>query len=101
MANRPTPAELRACRPYLLAPLQGLPSLRAVVALGRIAHDAMLDMFGLQRSRHIFGHGAEHRLGERLVMIDSYHCSRYNQNTGRITHKMLGSVFESALRHRP
>ena len=99
-ANRPTPAEIRACQPYLRAPLIGLHSLRAILALGRIAHDATLDALGRRRREYRFAHGAIHRLGERLVLIDSYHCSRYNQNIGRITHKMLGSAFETALLYR-
>ncbi|RYD82079.1 MAG: uracil-DNA glycosylase, partial [Sphingomonadales bacterium] len=99
-ANRPTPAEIRACRPYLRGPLQTLPSLRAVIALGRIAHDATLDALGKRRSEYRFAHGAIFGVGERLILIDSYHCSRYNQNIGRITHKMLGSVFQKALEYR-
>ncbi len=99
-ANRPTPGEIRACQPYLRSPIEALPGLRAIVALGRIAHDATLDVFGERRAEYRFGHGAEHSLKNGLRLIDSYHCSRYNQNIGRITHKMLGSVFEKALRHR-
>ena len=99
-ANRPTPAELRACQPFLRGPLRALPSLRTIVALGRIAHDAALDALGVPRRACRFGHGASHRLDEGLMLIDSYHCSRYNQNIGRITHKMLGSVFELALQYR-
>jgi len=98
-ANRPTPAEIRACQPYLRGPLDALPALRVIVALGRIAHDATLDAIGVGRARYRFGHGAEHVLRDGLLLIDSYHCSRYNQNMGRITHKMLCSIFERALRH--
>jgi uracil-DNA glycosylase len=100
-ANRPTPAEIRACQPYLRGPLLALPSLRVIVALGRIAHDATLDALGRRRGEHRFAHGAIHRLDHRLILIDSYHCSRYNQNIGRISHKMLGSVFETAAQHGP
>ena len=99
-ANRPTPAEIRACQPYLRGPLLALPSLRAIIALGRIAHDAVIDAFGLRRSENRFAHGTEHRLQEGRILIDSYHCSRYNQNIGRITHHMLGSVFGKAVRYR-
>jgi uracil-DNA glycosylase family 4 len=99
-ANRPTPAEIAACRPYLSGPLGALPRLRAIVALGRIAHDATIAAFGERPARFTFGHGACHQLAD-IALIDSYHCSRYNQNVGRITHKMLWSAFSSALAHRP
>lgn len=99
-ANRPTPAEIRACQPYLRGPLLALRSLRAIIALGRIAHDATLDALGKRRGEYRFAHGATHRLGDSLILLDSYHCSRYNQNIGRITHKMLGSVFEMATQYR-
>lgn len=99
-ANRPTPAEVRACRPYLRGPLLALPALRVIVALGRIAHDATLEALGLRRTEHRFAHGAEHHVGGGMILIDSYHCSRYNQNIGRITHKMLGSIFEAAVARR-
>ncbi len=99
-ANRPTPAEMRACQPYLRGPLLTLRSLRAIIALGRIAHDATLDALGRRRSEYRFAHGALHMLNDKLILLDSYHCSRYNQNIGRITHKMLGSVFEEAFKYR-
>lgn len=99
-ANRPTPAETRACQPYLRAPLLALPSLRAIIALGRIAHDATLDALGKPRAAYRFAHGSAFRLGADLILIDSYHCSRYNQNIGRITHNMLGSIFKEALQYR-
>ncbi|RYD95967.1 MAG: uracil-DNA glycosylase [Sphingomonadales bacterium] len=99
-ANRPTPAEVRACQPYLLGPLQRLPRLRAIVALGRIAHDATLAAIGARAREYRFGHGARHALRSGLILIDSYHCSRYNQNTGRINHKMLWSVVKDAVEYR-
>lgn len=99
--NRPFPAEIRACRPYLAAPLDARPSLRAIVALGRIAHDAVIATFAQRPATHRFAHGAEHRLTEGIFLIDSYHCSRYNQNIGRITHNMLWSAFDQAMSHRP
>ncbi|ATE64508.1 uracil-DNA glycosylase [Rhizorhabdus dicambivorans] len=95
-ANRPTPAELRACRPHLEGPLAALPRLRAIVALGRVAHQAALAAFGCRPSAFPFAHGAIHRLRD-VSLIDSYHCSRYNQNIGRIDHNMLWSIFEKAL----
>ena len=99
-ANRPTPAEIRACRPYLQTPLARLPGLRAIVALGRIAHDATIAALGGTPRTFCFAHGAEHRLPADVMLIDSYHCSRYNQNVGRITHNMLWSAFDQALRYR-
>jgi len=99
-ANRPTPAEVRACRPFLTAPLDHLPPPRVIVALGRIAHDATVAALGALPSRFRFAHGAEHRLAD-AILIDSYHCSRYNQNTGRITHHMLWSAFAKAIRYAP
>ncbi len=98
--NRPTPAELRTCRPHLERPLLALPSLRVVVALGRIAHEATIAAMDEKISDFRFGHGMHHRLANGLALIDSYHCSRYNQNIGRINHKMLCSVFEEALVRR-
>lgn len=98
--NRPTPPEILACRPYLAASLAALPSLRAILALGRIAHDATLSALGLPRARYRFAHGRNHRLPSGIAMVDSYHCSRYNQNTGRITPKMLGSVLEMTNQYR-
>ncbi|WP_016747847.1 uracil-DNA glycosylase [Rhizorhabdus wittichii] len=97
-ANRPTPAEVRTCRPFLAGPLNGAPAPRVIVALGRIAHDATLAALGETPARFRFAHGAEHR-PEGSILIDSYHCSRYNQNTGRLTYKMLWSIFEKAIRY--
>lgn len=93
--NKPTGAEIKACRPYLIATLDDRPELRAVLALGRIAHDTFLSALGLRRASFPFGHGARHELGTRnLVLFDSYHCSRYNTNTGRLTPEMFRSVFQ-------
>lgn len=95
--NRPLPAEASSCRPFLMAAIDALPSLRTVIALGRIAHDSLCRGFGLQPGRTLFAHGATHVLpGERLL-IDSYHCSRQNVNTRRLTPAMFGAVFEQAL----
>ena len=99
-ANRPTPAEIRACRPYLRNPLLGLPGLRSIVALGRIANDATLAATGERAADHPFAHGARHRLKTGPILFDSYHCSRYNQNIGRLDYHMLWSVFDDAVRCR-
>lgn len=92
--NKPTGAEIKACRPYLLATLDANPSVRAVLALGRIAHETFLSALELRRAAYPFAHQARHDLGKRdLVMFDSYHCSRYNTNTRRLTTEMFRAVF--------
>lgn len=88
-ANKPTTEEIARCRPFLEARLQALATLKTILALGRIAHDSTLAAFGLKRSAHGFAHGARHALPEGLVLFDSYHCSRLNTNTGRLTTSMF------------
>ena len=90
--NRPTAAELRACRAFLAAELAAMPRLRAVLALGRVAHESVLSALAMRRTAHPFRHGAAHALDERLTLFDSYHCSRYNVNTGRLTVAMFDSA---------
>ena len=91
--NKPTPAEVRACNGFLAADLAALPAGGAILALGRIAHDATLAALGERRSAHPFAHAARHRLASGATLFDSYHCSRYNTNTGRLTPEMFHSVF--------
>ena len=91
--NKPTPAEIGTCRPFLAARMQALPKLRAIVALGRIAHDSTLTTLGLRKALFLFKHGARHDVGEGLTMFDSFHCSRYNTNTGKLTPEMFRAVF--------
>ncbi|MCR9254589.1 MAG: uracil-DNA glycosylase [Alphaproteobacteria bacterium] len=91
--NKPVGAEPKTCRPYLVAELSR-PSLRAVLALGKLAHDNVLAASGLKLSAAKFGHGAVHSVGA-LTLFDSYHCSRYNTNTGRLTPEMFEDVFRS------
>ncbi|PKQ03811.1 MAG: uracil-DNA glycosylase [Alphaproteobacteria bacterium HGW-Alphaproteobacteria-11] len=91
--NKPTPEEARTCLGFLTARMAALPRLKAVLALGRIAHDAALSARGLKRSSAVFGHGASHDIGGGLRLFDSYHCSRYNTNTRRLTEDMFRSVF--------
>ncbi|ABS64471.1 Uracil-DNA glycosylase superfamily [Parvibaculum lavamentivorans DS-1] len=91
--NKPTPAEAKTCLRFLSARIEALPDLQAVLALGRIAHDAVLSARELKRSSAPFGHGAQHDLGQGLRLFDSYHCSRYNTNTRRLTPDMFRSVF--------
>ena len=94
-ANKPNGAEIRECNGYLRAELQRLtPSV--VVALGRVAHEALLRALGLPQRAHGFAHAAEHRLPTAATLIDSYHCSRYNTQTRRLTPLMFAKVFARA-----
>ncbi|MGO9757908.1 MAG: uracil-DNA glycosylase [Roseiarcus sp.] len=98
--NKPTPQEIAACRRYLAGALNALGDLRAIVVLGRIAHDSALRTFGLRLSQFPFAHGAVHALPVRgLRLFDSYHCSRYNTNTRALTPEMFRAVFASARAH--
>ena len=96
--NKPTTDEIRTCRPFLAATLKGMPRLSAVVALGKIAHDSVVVALGEKMARHKFGHGAQHKIGT-LTVFDSYHCSRYNTNTGVLTPEMFRAVFASVRAH--
>ena len=96
--NKPTGPEVATCRNYLRARIDALPRLRAVVALGRTAHDSVLAAFGARRAPHPFGHAARHALAPDLTLFDSYHCSRYNTNTGVLTEPMFRAVFEAIVR---
>ncbi len=96
--NRPTTAEIRCCNRFLARELEALGPGRVVLALGRIAHDAVLRALGLRLSAHPFAHGAEHDLPGALRLIDSYHCSRYNTHTGRLTEAMFQQVMARARR---
>jgi uracil-DNA glycosylase family 4 len=92
-ANKPLPAELDACRPYLQAELAHLTGAVAILALGRIAHEAVLRCLKLRPRDFPFAHGAEHRLPDGRILLDSYHPSRQNTNTGRLTRSMWRAVF--------
>lgn len=94
--NKPTPAESRSCNAFLRAEFAALDRVRVIVALGRIAHDAVLDALELSRSAFKFGHAAEHRLGDGRTLVDSYHCSRYNTQTRRLTPEMFHAVLARA-----
>ena len=95
--NKPSPEEIRTCRPFLDAQLGVLPNVRVVVALGAIAHQSAVKVLGGRLPKAKFGHLAEHGMPDGRVLIDSYHCSRYNQNTGRLTQEMFEAVFERAV----
>ena len=90
--NKPVPAEINICRRFLIANIAAMPKLRAIVALGRIAHETTLKALGLRSAAAPFAHGAVHSAGA-LRLYDSYHCSRYNTNTGVLTPKMFRNVF--------
>ena len=94
--NKPIGIETTTCRNYLIATIAEMPRLEVILALGRIAHDSTLKALGVPGSAAPFGHGASHAL--KVMFFDSYHCSRYNTNTGRLTPEMFRSVF-SAIRH--
>lgn len=95
--NKPVPEEIRNCRPFLEAQLDAMPNLRVVVALGEIAHQSSVKALGGKLPKCRFAHLAEHRVPSGMMLIDSYHCSRYNQNTGRITPEMFEAVFARAV----
>ena len=90
--NKPEPGEIRACNGYLAEELSILPHGSAVMALGTIAHHAVLMALQLRKSEFAFGHGAQHELPSGLTLFDSYHCSRYNTQTKRLTTVMFEAV---------
>jgi len=94
--NKPLPEEVRCCNAYLREELAGLRAVRVYLALGRIAHDALLMAQGLRRADFPFAHGREHALDEARWLIDSYHCSRYNTQTRRLTPEMFREVMARA-----
>jgi uracil-DNA glycosylase family 4 len=95
-ANKPETGEIATCRPFLIRQIEALPHLKVILALGRIAHDSTLAAFGLKKSALPFGHGARHALPGGRVLIDSYHCSRYNTQTRRLTPEMFRNVIMAA-----
>jgi uracil-DNA glycosylase family 4 len=90
--NKPTPAEIAACCSFLKTRIARLPNLEAILALGRVAHDSTLAALGCRRSQFPFAHGSRHELPSGLALFDSFHCSRYNTNTGRLTAEMFQAV---------
>ena len=93
--NKPTTEEIATCRRYLMATLAAHPGARALLALGKIAHDSAIVALGERPGRFKFAHGARHQIGGR-VLIDSYHCSRYNTNTGVLTPEMFEAAMGAA-----
>ena len=94
--NKPLPLEIKTCNDYLRKELADSPEARVILALGSIAHDAVLRAHGMRGSGYRFAHGAEHALDGGRVLLDSYHCSRYNTQTRRLTTPMFEAVFERA-----
>jgi uracil-DNA glycosylase family 4 len=94
--NKPSPAEIANCNDYLTAELAARTSVRVVLALGAVAHSAVLGAVGLPSSQFRFRHGAEYPLPRNRTLVDSYHCSRYNTQTGRLTAEMFRAVVERA-----
>lgn len=97
-ANLPQPVEIRACNPFLKAELAAMPALRVVLALGTLAHDALLRALGLRLAAAKFAHGAVHALPGGLLLADSYHVSRYNTSTRRLTTAMFEAVVAEVIR---
>ncbi len=94
--NKPTTEETRTCMGHFLkGELEAMPNVKVILSLGLISHNAVLKCFGLKLSQYKFGHGAKHDLGNGLVLQDSYHCSRYNTQTGRLTTPMFEEIFEN------
>lgn len=94
--NKPVGQEVNNCRPFLMARIDALPSLKVLFALGKVAHDTTLRNFGFRLADFPFAHKAEHHLPNGLILVDSYHCSRYNVNTGRLTEAMFMDALETA-----
>ena len=96
--NKPTGQEIKACAPFLEQEIVSMSNLKVVLALGTIAHNSVLSLFNLQRNAWKFGHNIQHDLGSGFVLVNSYHCSRYNTNTGRLTEEMFHDVFRTIRR---
>jgi len=91
--NKPIGAEVAACRPFLIDEIAAMTNLDTILALGGLAHGAILAALGYKKSKYAFGHGATYQLSDSLRLVDSYHCSRYNTNTRRLTTEMFEDVF--------
>ena len=96
-ANKPTPLEQKTCRSFLIAEIAAMPRLKSILVLGRIAHDAAMSTLGLRKALYPFGHAVTHRFDKKLSITDSYHCSRYNLNTGVLTETMFHAALERAI----
>lgn len=97
--NKPTPGEVTTCRRFLIGRIAALDRLEAVLALGRIAHESTLVALGARRAAFPFAHGAKHAVRPNLTLFDSYHCSRYNTSTGKLTPQMFKAVLQAIRDH--
>ena len=97
--NKPTPLEIRTCRRYLVSTIAAMPQLKAILALGKIAHDSTIAALEMRPKEARFTHGAKHRAPSGVTLFDSYHCSRLNTNTGRLTEAMFTMVVEAIKLH--
>ncbi len=93
--NKPVGAEINQCRPFLKARIETLPSAKVLLCLGKISHDSTVRTLGLRLKDHPFGHGTEYQVGS-MTLLSSYHCSRYNTNTRRLTEEMFEQIFARA-----
>ena len=93
--NKPEPGEIKTCRQFLKSELETLPHVKVILALGKIAHDSVCDTLGVRKATHPFKHGVSYDVG-KFKLISSYHCSRYNTNTGVLTTEMFEDVVEKA-----
>jgi uracil-DNA glycosylase family 4 len=94
--NKPLPAEIKTCRQFLHSELETLPNVKVILALGKIAHDSVCDALGAKKSLHPFKHGVSYERVGKFTLISSYHCSRYNTNTGVLTTEMFETVVAKA-----
>ncbi len=92
--NKVTPEEIRTCNSFLQETIKKLPNLKIILSLGAVSHSAVLTAFGLKKSAYPFGHATIHKLPNGIILIDSYHCSRYNTNTGVLTTEMFEDIFK-------
>lgn len=97
--NKPTPAEVAVCRDFLADEIKAMANLRAIVALGTVSHASTVAALGRRPAHFAFGHGARHDVKPGVTLFDSYHCSRYNTNTGRLTTAMFQTVFAAVREH--
>ena len=93
--NKPTPQEINTCNERLKSTIQSMKHLRVILSLGRISHQSVIKAFDLKQSAFPFSHGNVHHLPNGICLIDSYHCSRYNINTGQLTQQMFDNIFET------
>jgi uracil-DNA glycosylase family 4 len=94
--NKPEPSEIRTCRQFLKSELETLPNVKVILALGKIAHDSVCDTLGARKALHPFKHGVAYEQVGKFTLISSYHCSRYNTNTGVLTTEMFEDVVSKA-----